>query len=139
MQKATGDLNSLEYQIVNKPNHTTFKGGAKMAELKYEIKKHIGVIGEGTKGWKKEVNLVSWNERKPKLDIRDWDENHEKMGRNNAEQRRSGGTKETPGSVRSRGNGGLTASVFLPVRHGDRMKVLSPSLFKNCPQCYNLR
>jgi hypothetical protein len=53
----------------------------KMAGLKYEIKKFLGVIGEGTKGWKKEVNLISWNERKPKLDIRDWDENHEKMGR----------------------------------------------------------
>ena len=52
-----------------------------MSELKYEIKKFIGVIGEGTRGWKKEVNLVSWNDRKPKLDIRDWDENHEKMGK----------------------------------------------------------
>ena len=52
-----------------------------MADIKYEIKRHIGVIGEGTKGWKKEVNLVSWNDRKPKLDIRDWDENHEKMGK----------------------------------------------------------
>lgn len=52
-----------------------------MAEIKFEIKKHIGIIGEGTKGWKKEVNLVSWNDRKPKLDIRDWDENHEKMGK----------------------------------------------------------
>ncbi len=52
-----------------------------MAEIKYEIKKHLGVIGESTRGWKKEVNLVSWNERKPKLDIRDWDENHEKMGK----------------------------------------------------------
>lgn len=52
-----------------------------MAELKYEIKKHLGVIGEGTRGWKKEVNLVSWNDRKPKLDIRDWDETHEKMGK----------------------------------------------------------
>ena len=49
-----------------------------MAGLKYEITKFLGVIGEGTKGWKKEVNLVSWNDRKPKLDIRDWDENHEK-------------------------------------------------------------
>jgi hypothetical protein len=55
--------------------------GFKMTELKYEIKKNLGVIGEGTKGWKKEVNLVSWNERKPKLDIRDWDETHEKMGK----------------------------------------------------------
>ena len=52
-----------------------------MTELKYEIKKHIGTIGEGTKGWKKEVNLVSWNDRRPKLDVRDWDEKHEKMGK----------------------------------------------------------
>lgn len=52
-----------------------------MADLKFEIKKSIGVIGEGTKGWKKEVNLVSWNDRRPKLDIRDWDETHEKMGK----------------------------------------------------------
>ncbi|MGI6668001.1 MAG: YdbC family protein [Acetivibrionales bacterium] len=52
-----------------------------MADIKFEIIQHLGVIGEGTKGWKKEVNLVSWNGRKPKLDIRDWDETHEKMGK----------------------------------------------------------
>lgn len=52
-----------------------------MAEIKFEIVKHIGVIGESAKGWKKEINLVSWNDRKPKVDIRDWDENHEKMGK----------------------------------------------------------
>lgn len=52
-----------------------------MSEIKYEIRKNLGVIGEGTKGWKKEVNIVSWNERRPKLDIRDWDESHEKMGK----------------------------------------------------------
>ena len=52
-----------------------------MADLKFEIYKNLGVLGIGSKGWKKEVNIVSWNERKPKLDIRDWDENHEKMGK----------------------------------------------------------
>ena len=52
-----------------------------MTDLKFEIKKTLGIIGEGTKGWKKEVNVVSWNDRKPKLDIRDWDETHEKMGK----------------------------------------------------------
>lgn len=52
-----------------------------MAEITYEIKKNIAVIGESTKGWKREVNIISWNGRKPKLDIRDWDENHEKMGK----------------------------------------------------------
>lgn len=50
-------------------------------DLKFSIKKNLGIIGEGTKGWKKEVNSVSWNDRKPKLDIRDWDETHEKMGK----------------------------------------------------------
>lgn len=52
-----------------------------MAELKFFIKENLGVISEGSKGWKKEVNLVSWNDRKAKLDIRDWYESHEKMGK----------------------------------------------------------
>lgn len=52
-----------------------------MAEIKFDIKKTVGTIGEGTRGWKKEVNLICWNDRKPKLDIRDWDEMHEKMGK----------------------------------------------------------
>jgi hypothetical protein len=52
-----------------------------MADIKFEIVENLGVIGEGAKGWKKEVNLVSWNGRAPKIDIRDWDENHEKMGK----------------------------------------------------------
>lgn len=52
-----------------------------MADLKYQIVKSLGVIGESRDGWKKEVNLVSWNDRKPKLDIREWDENHTKMSK----------------------------------------------------------
>ena len=31
--------------------------------------------------WKKELNLISWNNREAKYDIRDWDETHEKMGK----------------------------------------------------------
>ncbi|MEI7885735.1 MAG: PC4/YdbC family ssDNA-binding protein [Clostridia bacterium] len=52
-----------------------------MAEIKFEITKQLGVIAESTKGWKKEVNMVSWNDRAPKLDIREWDLEHEKMGK----------------------------------------------------------
>ena len=52
-----------------------------MAELKFEITENLGTIGEGSKGWKKELNLVSWNHRKAKADIRDWDETHQKMGK----------------------------------------------------------
>jgi hypothetical protein len=52
-----------------------------MAELKFEIKETIGVVSEGAKGWKKELNLISWNGREAKYDLRDWDSNHEKMGK----------------------------------------------------------
>jgi hypothetical protein len=52
-----------------------------MAEIKFEIIKHLGVLSEGAKGWTKEVNIVSWNNRKPKVDIREWDENHEQMSK----------------------------------------------------------
>ena len=49
--------------------------------IKFEIKKHIGVILEYPTGWKKEVNIVSWNDSTPKLDIRDWDPDHKHMSR----------------------------------------------------------
>ena len=52
-----------------------------MAEIKYEITKHIGVLSESARGWTKELNLVSWNDREPKYDIRDWSPEHDKMGK----------------------------------------------------------
>lgn len=52
-----------------------------MAEIKYEIIETIGILSESPKGWKKELNLISWNNREPKYDIRDWSSDHEKMGK----------------------------------------------------------
>lgn len=52
-----------------------------MADLAFEINRSFGVLSEGTRGWQKELNLVSWNERAPKFDIRDWGPNHEKMSK----------------------------------------------------------
>lgn len=52
-----------------------------MADIKYEIKKEIGVISEEKKGWKKELNLISWNDKEAKYDIRDWNEDHSKIGK----------------------------------------------------------
>lgn len=52
-----------------------------MADIKFKITKPLGVLSEGSKGWQKEINLVSWNDRKPKIDIRDWGPEHEKMGK----------------------------------------------------------
>ncbi|NLX03405.1 MAG: hypothetical protein GXY40_12900 [Syntrophomonadaceae bacterium] len=52
-----------------------------MADIKFEIIRTLGVLSEGTKGWQREINLISWNDRKPKVDIRDWAPEHEKMGK----------------------------------------------------------
>jgi hypothetical protein len=52
-----------------------------MPDIKYEIKKEIGVLSESTKGWTKELNLISWNGGAPKYDLRDWAPEHEKMGK----------------------------------------------------------
>ncbi len=52
-----------------------------MAELKYEIVKNCGVLSESSSGWTKEVNLISWSDRAPKYDIREWSPDHSKMGK----------------------------------------------------------
>ena len=52
-----------------------------MADIKYEIKETIGTLSENNKGWSKEINLISWNDREAKYDIRDWAPEHEKMGK----------------------------------------------------------
>lgn len=52
-----------------------------MANIKYEIVKKKGALSESSKGWKKELNLISWNDNEPKYDLRDWAPDHEKMGK----------------------------------------------------------
>lgn len=52
-----------------------------MAELKFEIVEHIGILSENAKGWTKELNKVSWNERAAKYDLREWNPDHTRMGK----------------------------------------------------------
>ncbi len=52
-----------------------------MPEFTYEIVETLGTLSETAKGWTKELNLISWNGREPKLDIREWAPEHEKMGK----------------------------------------------------------
>lgn len=52
-----------------------------MAEIKYDIVKELGLVSEGSTGWNKELNLISWNGREPKYDLRDWSPEHAKMGK----------------------------------------------------------
>ena len=50
-------------------------------EFKFEIVETIAVLSQSSKGWTKELNLVSWNEREPKYDIREWAPDKSKMGK----------------------------------------------------------
>lgn len=52
-----------------------------MVEFKHEIVEHIAVLSESAKGWKKELNLVSWNDREPKYDVREWSPDYVKVGK----------------------------------------------------------
>jgi len=52
-----------------------------MTEIKYEIIEQVGIVSTSTSGWSKELNLISWNDREPKFDLRDWSADHMKMGK----------------------------------------------------------
>jgi hypothetical protein len=52
-----------------------------MSEIKYEIINKVGVLSTSASGWSKELNLISWNDRDPKYDLRDWSADHSKMGK----------------------------------------------------------
>ena len=50
-------------------------------ELSYEIIKTRAVLSTSKSGWSKELNLVAWNGKEPKYDIREWSPEHDKMGK----------------------------------------------------------
>lgn len=54
---------------------------AEKKEFRFEIVKELGVLSTSKSGWNRELNVVSWNGAKPKLDIRDWAPDHTKMGK----------------------------------------------------------
>lgn len=52
-----------------------------MSDIKYEVKESFGTLSESTKGWTKELRSISWNNREPKYDIREWAPDDEMMGK----------------------------------------------------------
>ena len=52
-----------------------------MKEIQYEIVKEIAVLSTGESGYTKEINLISWNGKEPKYDIRSFSPNREKCGK----------------------------------------------------------
>ena len=52
-----------------------------MSDFKYEIIERLGVLSVSASGWSKELNHISWNERSPKFDIREWSPDRSKMSK----------------------------------------------------------
>ena len=52
-----------------------------MNSFKFEIKEKLGVLSTSKSGWSKELNLISWNDKEAKYDIREWNPEHDKMGK----------------------------------------------------------
>ena len=49
--------------------------------IEMDVKRRIGAMSSRPNGWKKELNMVSWNNQPAKYDIREWDETHTKMSK----------------------------------------------------------
>ncbi len=52
---------------------------AEKKEITFDIVKSIGVLSSTPSNWQKELNMVSWNNNPAKLDIRDWNQDHDRM------------------------------------------------------------
>lgn len=51
-----------------------------MGEFNYNITKKLGILSQTDNGeYTKEVNLISYNGKEPKVDIRRWDRKNDKM------------------------------------------------------------
>lgn len=64
------DWHGKEFEMPERNNNIT-----------YEIVEYIGAISSWESGWTRELNLISWNGAKPKYDIREWDEKHDRMSK----------------------------------------------------------
>ena len=55
-----------------------------VAGFRYTLVKQIGILSRRTiqgEPWTLEANWISWNDKRPKIDIRSWDKKHERMSK----------------------------------------------------------
>ena len=78
--------------------------------ITYHMERHIGIISENpNSGWTTELNLISWNGKPAKLDLRSWSPDHTKMGKGLTGKRftlvvhRKGREKGSPRSMSQQG------------------------------------
>ncbi|CAM3192122.1 YdbC family protein [Streptococcus dysgalactiae] len=49
--------------------------------IQYKIIEHIATLSISETGWKKELNIISWNNAEPKFDIRSWKDGYSRVGK----------------------------------------------------------
>ena len=52
-----------------------------MKDIQFEVVREIAVLSVSDSGYTKEINLISWNGKEPKYDIRSFSPNREKCGK----------------------------------------------------------
>lgn len=62
-------------------NGSNANNDAQNREIEFKLVEKLGVLDTHKSGWAREVNIVAWNGKPPKFDIRDWDPEHERMSR----------------------------------------------------------
>jgi hypothetical protein len=50
-------------------------------QIDHEIKETLAVLSTTPSGWALELNLISWDHREPKLDLRKWSDDHLRMSK----------------------------------------------------------
>ena len=58
-----------------------YNGLRRTGDVYFQVMAHVAVLSTRETGWTKEVNIVAWNGNAPKVDIREWDPEHERMTR----------------------------------------------------------
>ena len=62
-------------------NGSNANNDAQNREIEFKLVEKLGVLDTHKSGWAREVNIVAWNGKPPKFDIRDWDMEHRLMKR----------------------------------------------------------
>lgn len=50
-------------------------------DINFKIEEQIGLLSQRDSGWTKELNLVNWNDKGAKFDLREWNPDHNRMGK----------------------------------------------------------
>ena len=78
------DRNLKEEIFIRKENKMAYRQNNsqdRSDKVRFDLLERIGVLSRKENGWTREVNIVAWNDGPGKVDIRDWNSDHNRMTR----------------------------------------------------------